>query len=209
MGLKPTTVKGYLDNLPDDQRKTLAAVRTAIRKHLPDGYKEGLQYGMIGYYVPHSIYPPGYHCDPKQPLPFLSLAAQKNHLAVYLFCLYSDPKAMQQFEKAWKATGKKLDMGKSCVRFRQLSDVPLEVLGEAIGRVTVKKFVESYESGLESAGVKHPGKTGEEPERMPATKKAAAKKSADEAAKNAAKKPTKKAAKKTAKKATKKSPRKG
>ncbi len=161
MGLKPTTVKGYLDNLPDDQRKTLAAVRTAIRKHLPDGYKEGLQYNMIGYYVPHSIYPPGYHCDPKQPLPFMSLAAQKNHMAVYLFCLYSDPKAMDNFAKAWKATGKKLDMGKSCVRFRQLSDVPLDVLGEAIAAVPVEKFVETYETGLESAGVKHPGKTGD------------------------------------------------
>ncbi|MFI4896404.1 MAG: DUF1801 domain-containing protein [Phycisphaerales bacterium JB059] len=141
----PASPKAYLDALPEDRRKALRAIRTTIRKNLNPGFKEGIQYGMIGYFVPHSVYPEGYHCDPKQPLPFASLASQKNHIGIYLFCLYSDPGAMERFVKEWKATGKRLDMGKSCVRVKKLEDVPLEVLGRAIKRVTVKRFVSAYE----------------------------------------------------------------
>jgi uncharacterized protein YdhG (YjbR/CyaY superfamily) len=141
----PETPKDYLDGLPDDRRKALAKLRATIRKQLPKGYKEGIQYGMIGYFVPHSIYPDGYHTDPKQPLPFASIASQKNHMALYLFCLYTDEKSMKSFVKEWKASGHKLDMGKSCVRFKSIEDVPLEVVGKAISRICVEDFIASYE----------------------------------------------------------------
>ena len=141
----PKTPADYLNNLPEDRRKALAKLRATIRKHLPKGCKEGIQYGMIGYFVPHSIYPDGYHTDPKQPLPFASIASQKNHMALYLFCLYTDEKAMKSFVKEWKASGHKLDMGKSCVRFKSIEDVPLDVVGKAISRICVEDFIASYE----------------------------------------------------------------
>ena len=114
---------------------------------------------MIGYFVPHSIYPDGYHCDPSEPLPFASIASQKNHMAIYMMCVYSDPKLQEWFKKAWAKTGKKLDMGKSCVRFKKLEDLPLEIIGEAIKRVPVKKFVDHYESAIKSSGKRPKKKT--------------------------------------------------
>ncbi|MCH2145890.1 MAG: DUF1801 domain-containing protein [Phycisphaerales bacterium] len=143
----PATPKDYLDALPEDRRKALARLRTTIRKHLPKGYKEGIQYGMIGYFVPHSIYPDGYHTDPSEPVPFASIASQKNHMALYLFCLYTDKRESARFEKAWKASGCKLDMGKSCVRFKSIEDVPLDVVGETISRIPVADFIKAYEAG--------------------------------------------------------------
>jgi uncharacterized protein YdhG (YjbR/CyaY superfamily) len=141
-----TTVKAYLDALPEDRRKAIQAVRKAINARLPEGYREGIQYGMIGWSVPHSIYPDGYHCDPRQPLPFAGLASQKNHMALYLMCIYGDEEHRRWFEGAWTKTGRKLDMGKGCVRFKRLEDVPLEVVAEAIARVPVAEFVARYEA---------------------------------------------------------------
>ncbi len=106
---------------------------------------------MIGWFVPHSIYPAGYHCDPKQPLPFASIASQKNHLAIYLFCTYLDATDADRFRAAWLATGKKLDMGKSCVRFRRIEDVPLDVVADAVRRMPVKAFIEQYERAVPAA----------------------------------------------------------
>jgi len=146
------TVKAYLAGLPADRRRAIAAVRDAINANLPDGYAEGMQYGMIGWFVPHSVYPPGYHCDPAQPVPFVSLASQKNHLALYLFCLYTDPEALERFRAAWTNAGKRLDMGKSCARFKRLEDVPLDVIGREIRRVPVSKFIRAYEAGLAGTG---------------------------------------------------------
>ncbi|MCA9284967.1 MAG: DUF1801 domain-containing protein, partial [Phycisphaerales bacterium] len=148
MQSKATTVEQYLDQLPADRREAISAVRKVILKNLPKGYAEGVQYGMIGYCVPHSIYPAGYHCNPKQPLPFASLASQKNHMALYLMCIYGDDAHREWFCKAWTDTGRKLDMGKGCVRFKKLDDVPLAVVGEAIKRVPVKTFIANYEAGL-------------------------------------------------------------
>ncbi len=150
MQSKAKTVKQYLSELPGDRREAIEAVRTVILKSLPKGYEEGMQYGMIGYYVPHSIYPNGYHCDPKQPLPFASLASQKNHMAIYLMCIYTDSDQEARFREAWLKTGKKLDMGKSCIRFKKLEDVPLEVVAAAIKRAPVKKYVKNYESAIGS-----------------------------------------------------------
>ncbi len=151
MKTAPASVDAYLAALPEDRRAALSAVRAAIVKALPKGYAEGIQYGMIGYHVPHSIYPAGYHCDPKQPLPFASLASQKSHMALYLFCTYLDEGQAGWFRDAWTATGKRLDMGKSCVRFKRLEDVPLDVVAEAIRRVPVKAFIECYERSVPAA----------------------------------------------------------
>ncbi len=149
---KAQTVKEYLAELPEDRRAAIEAVRKVIRKNLDKGYAEGMQYGMIGYSVPHKIYPAGYHCDPKQPLPFAGLASQKNHMAVYLMCVYGHPENEAWFRKAWAKTGKKLDMGKSCIRFKKLEDLPLEVIGEAIARVPVKEFIAYYEAAIKPSG---------------------------------------------------------
>lgn len=178
MQSKATTVTQYLASLPADRRKAIEAVRKVILKNLPKGYEEGIQYGMIGYFVPHSVYAPGYHCDPKQPLPFAGLASQKNHMAVYLMCVYMDAEQEAWFREAWTKAGKKLDMGKSCVRFKKIEDVPLEVIGQVIKRVPVKKFIENYE-----AVIKKPGK--------PAAKKVTKKKVAKKVGKKTVKKTTK------------------
>ena len=145
------TVREYLAELPEDRRKAIKAVRAVIVKNLSKGYKEVVQNGAIGYVVPHSVYPAGYHCNPKQPLPFAGLASQKNHMAVYLMCVYDDAGHAAWFRKAWAKTGKKLDMGKSCVRFKKLDDVPLKVIGQAIKRVPVKKLIAFYESARNAA----------------------------------------------------------
>ena len=145
---KAKTVEDYLATLPEDRRAAIQAVRKVILKNLDKGYAEGMQYGMIGYHVPHSVYPPGYHCDPKQPLPFAGLAAQKNHMAVYLMCIYGSPAHDGWFRKQWAKTGKKLDMGKSCIRFKRLDDLALDVIGQAVARVPVKDFIAHYEAHL-------------------------------------------------------------
>lgn len=145
---KASTVDEYLAELPADRRTAIQAVRKVILKNLRKGFEEGMQYGMIGYHVPHSLYPAGYHCDPKQPLPFAGLASQKNYMSLYLMCLYSNAKEVQEFRQRWAETGKKLDMGKCCVRFKKLEDLALEIIGEAIARVTVKDHIAFYEAAL-------------------------------------------------------------
>jgi hypothetical protein len=109
-----------------------------------------MSYGMIGYVVPHSIYPKGYHCNPKLPLPFVNLGSQKNHMALHLCSVYGDSKTEQWFRKAWQATGKKLDMGKACVRFKRLEDIPLEVVGQVIARTPVANYIARIDSALSS-----------------------------------------------------------
>ena len=142
------TVEGYLAELSADRRAAIEAVRDVILANLGEGYQESMQYGMIGYSVPHSIYPAGYHCDPRQPLPFAGLASQKNYMSVYLMGLYSDAKHEEWFRQQWARTGKKLDMGKSCIRFKKLDDLPLDLIGKTIARVPVKKHIAAYEKAL-------------------------------------------------------------
>ena len=185
MQSKATTVEQYLKELPDDRRAAISAIRSMILKNLDKDFEEGIQYGMIGYYVPHRIFPDGYHCDPKQPLPFVSVASQKNHMAVYLMCIYMD-KSEEEFRKAWQKTGKKLDMGKSCIRFRKLEDVAMEVIAEVIRNITAKKFVARYQEELQKNAANKP------------VKKTAAKKTTRKAVKKSAK--SAKAASKKAKK---------
>jgi hypothetical protein len=148
---KAKTVAQYLADLPADRREAIDAVRKVILKNLPAGFEETMQYGMIAYVVPHSLFPAGYHCDPTQALCFAALASQKNHMAIYLTTVYGHKKTEEWFKKAYKASGKKLDMGKSCVRFKKLEDLPLEVIGQAIARVPVDKYIEAYEESREKA----------------------------------------------------------
>lgn len=190
MQSKATTVEAYLKELPEDRRQALEAVRAVILKNLPNGYAEGMQYGMIGYFVPHDVYPPGYHCDPKQPLPFAGLASQKNYMSIYLMCIYGHPEHEAWFQDAWAKSGKKLDMGKSCIRFKKVDNVPLDVIGKAVKRVPVKKFIEHYEAVLGTGGKRSAAKK--------ATKKSASKKTRKKAS------VTKKASRSTGAAATRK-----
>lgn len=142
------TVDDYLAQLPPDRRATIAAVRKVIRDNLGEGYEEGMQYGMVGYYVPHRLFPAGYHCDPKQPVPFASLASQKNHLSLYLFCTYCSPAESEWFRAEWAKAGKRLDMGKSCIRFKRVDDLALDVIARALRRAPLRKFLKSYQAAL-------------------------------------------------------------
>jgi hypothetical protein len=157
MQSKATTVEAYLLSLPEDRRAAISAVRQVILANLDASYEEGMQYGAIGYYVPHHVYPKGYHCDPKQALPFAHLASQKNYMSLYLMSVYvgggddSPGHHANWFREAWAKTGKKLDMGKSCVRFKKLDDLPLDVIGEAIRRVPAARYIEVCEASLARA----------------------------------------------------------
>lgn len=144
------TVDGYLAELSEDRRAAISAVRDVILRNLDPEYEEGMQYGMIGYYVPHRLFPAGYHCDPTKPLGFASLASQKNHMALYMMCVYGDSEYARWFQEAWKKTGKKCDMGKSCIRFKKVEDLPLDVIGEAFRRVPARQYIEFYEATLEA-----------------------------------------------------------
>lgn len=145
MQSKATTVAKYLAELPVDRRAAIESVRDVVSANLPEGFAEGMQYGMICWSVPHSIYPAGYHCDPKQALPYAALASQKQYMSLYLTCLYSGPKDDAWFQAKWAKTGKKLDMGKSCIRFKKVDELALEVIAEAIARVSVEDFIKNYE----------------------------------------------------------------
>ena len=151
MQSKAKTVDQYLAELPPDRRDTINAVRKLILKNLPNGFEEVMQYGMIAYIVPFKLFPAGYHCDPSQPLCFAALASQKNYMAIYLTTVYGHKKTQEWFVKAYKASGKKLDMGKSCVRFKKLEDLPLNVIGQAIARVPVDKYIQAYQQSREKA----------------------------------------------------------
>ncbi len=142
MRSEATTVKQYLAELPDERRKAIENVRKTIRANLPSGYEEVMNWGMITYQVPLETYPDTYN---GRPLMYAGLASQKNYMAVYLSALYPDPQSLAAFQEAYRATGKKLDMGKSCVRFKTLDDLPLELIGETIAGWSPEEFVELTE----------------------------------------------------------------
>jgi hypothetical protein len=152
MQSKAKTVTEYLDALPLERRVAIEAVRSTILANLDSDYEEGIQYGMIGYYVPHRVFPYGYHCDPRLPLQMAGLGAQKSHLALHVMGLYVDPALTKWFQDAWKKTGKKLDMGKACIRFKSLDDVPLDVIAEMFRRLPAKRYIETYTRILASTG---------------------------------------------------------
>lgn len=158
MQSKAATVRKYLAELPPDRREAISAVREVILRNLDKDIEEGMHYGMIGYAVPHRVYPAGYHCNPAQPLPFAGLASQKNHMSIYLMSVYAVPAEERWLRDRWTAAGKKLDMGKCCIRFKRLEDVPLDVLGEAIARVSAKKHIAVYEASRRKPGASAPRK---------------------------------------------------
>lgn len=140
---KAETVEEYLAELPEERRAVIAAVREVILAHLPEGYEEAMAWGMIGYGIPLSRYPDTYN---KQPLSFVALAAQKRHYALYLMCAYQDSGDEAFLRRAFEATGKRLDMGKCCVRFKKLEDLPLDAIGELIARTPPERMIATYEA---------------------------------------------------------------
>ena len=152
MQSKATTVDAYLAELPEDRQKAIAELRKVIKKNLPKGFQECMNYGMIGYVVPHSKYPAGYHCDPKMPLPFMNVASQKNTITIYHMGMYGDPKLEKWFTDAYtKATGKKADKGKSCLRYKKPEDIPYKLIGELASKTSPEQWIEQYETTLKNS----------------------------------------------------------
>jgi uncharacterized protein YdhG (YjbR/CyaY superfamily) len=137
----------YLSAIPEERRDAIEKLREIVLENIPDGFREEMNYGMIGYVVPHQLYPPGYHCDPKVPLPFVSIASQKNFIA-----LYAMPELLEWFVEAYpKHSKSKLDMGKSCIRFKKPGDIPFGLIAQLMGKVSVADWVETYESNVKPA----------------------------------------------------------
>ncbi len=149
MQSKASSVDDYINEVPEDRKTAMKKLRAVIKKNLPKGFKEGMGYGMMGYSVPHSKYPAGYHCNPADPLPFMGLASQKNFIAVYHMGVYADPKLLKWFTEAHaKASPKKLDMGKSCIRYKKPEDIPFDLIGELSSKMTADEWIAMYENNL-------------------------------------------------------------
>jgi uncharacterized protein YdhG (YjbR/CyaY superfamily) len=149
MQSKATTPEQYLSELPEDRKEAMLKLRNAIKENLPQGFEEVISYGMLGYVVPHSIYPSGYHCDPKLPLPFINLASQKNFIALYHMGIYADKNLESWFVSEYpKHVKTKLDMGKSCIRFKKMDDIPFDFIGELATKVTVEDWISNYEKAF-------------------------------------------------------------
>ncbi len=149
MQSKATTVEQYLSEVPPERQEAMNKLRKIILKNLPKGFKETMGYGMMGYCVPHSIYPAGYHCNPKDPLPFAGMASQKNSINFYHMGIYADPKLLTWFTGEYAKTGLgKLDMGKSCMRFKKPEQIPYKLIGELCSKITVEQWIAVYEKNL-------------------------------------------------------------
>ena len=149
MQYEAETPEEYIAGLPEDRKLAISTLRKVINDKLPKGFKETMGYGHMGWVVPHETYPAGYHCDPKQPLPFMGIASQKNHIAVYAMCLYGNVDQLEWFRAEWpKHSKKKLNMGKSCIRFTKLEDIPLDLIGELASKVTPKQWIDIYEKAM-------------------------------------------------------------
>ncbi len=143
------TPQEYIDSLPDERKAAMSKLRKVILENLPKGFSEEMSYGMIGYVVPHSVYPTGYHCDPKLPLPFLNIASQKNYIAVYHSGVYADKKINEWFTAEYpKHVNTKLDMGKSCIRFKNVDHIPYDLIGELVQKMTPQEWIELYEKNV-------------------------------------------------------------
>jgi hypothetical protein len=146
MQSKALSVDEYIDELSDDRKEAIQKLRAVVLKNIPKGFSEGMGYGMMGYSVPHSIYPNGYHCDPKLPLPFAGMASQKNFIAFYHMGIYSDPLLLEWFVSEYPNYCKtKLDMGKSCIRFKKMDQIPFELIGQLMKKMSVNVWIKLYE----------------------------------------------------------------
>lgn len=149
MQSKATSIEAYLAELPEERKIPMEQLRNVILKNIPAGFKEGMGYGMMGYVVPHTLYPAGYHCDPKLPLPFVSIASQKNNISFYHMGIYADSELLEWFVNEYpKHCKTKLDMGKSCIRFKKIDQIPYDLIGELMRKITVEKWIEMYESAF-------------------------------------------------------------
>ena len=153
MQSKALTPEHYLSELPEERKKPMLKLREVIKNNLPEGFEELMCYGMLGFVVPHSIYPKGYHCDPKLPLPFISLASQKNFIALYHMGIYADENLLNWFLVEYpKHCKTKLDMGKSCIRFKKMEDIPFELVGELAKKIHVSDWITLYEKNFKPNG---------------------------------------------------------
>ena len=149
MTSKATTPQQYLNELPADRKEAVTKLRNTVLKHLPEGFKETMSYGMLGYVIPHEIYPAGYHCDPKLPLCFINIASQKNFIALYHMGLYASPRLLEWFVSEYpKHSPAKLDMGKACIRFKKSEHIPYDLIGNLVEKVSVKDWIDTYESNV-------------------------------------------------------------
>ncbi|RRQ49665.1 DUF1801 domain-containing protein [Maribacter algicola] len=142
---KADSPEDYVSQLPEERKAVISEIRKVILENLPEGFEEQISYGMLGYVVPHSLYPAGYHVDPKLPLPFINLASQKNFVALYHTGIYADTKLLDWFVTEYpKHSKRKLDMGKSCIRFKNMDDIPYELIAELSSKMTVKEWIDLY-----------------------------------------------------------------
>lgn len=149
MTSQATTPEQYIQELPEDRVEAIIKLRKVINDNLPKGFKETMSYGMIGYVVPHEIYPAGYHCTPNLPLPFMSFASQKNSVNFYHMGIYTNSELLKWFTSEYpKHCKQKLDMGKSCIRFKKLDQIPFQLIGELVKKVTVEEWITTYESAI-------------------------------------------------------------
>ncbi|HPF97566.1 MAG: DUF1801 domain-containing protein [Flavobacteriaceae bacterium] len=149
MQYKADSPEDYLAQIPEDRKEAMVKLRKTIKDNLPKGFKEGISYGMIGYVVPHSIYPAGYHCTPELPLPFMSFASQKNSINLYHMGLYAKPELYNWFVNEFpKHSTRKLDMGKSCIRFKKAEDIPFDLIAQLSTKMTVEEWITIYETNL-------------------------------------------------------------
>lgn len=149
MRIEASNPEEYISKLPDERKEVINKLRETINKNLPKGFTEEMSYGMIGYVVPHSLYPAGYHCDPKLPLPFISIASQKNFVAFYHMGLYGDEKLSKWFTDEYSKHSKyKLDMGKSCVRFKRMDDIPYDLLADLVQKMSADQWIKLYEENM-------------------------------------------------------------
>lgn len=151
MTFKAELPEDYIAELPEDRRTAISKIRQVLLENLPEGFVEQMSYGMLGYVVPHSLYPAGYHCTPKLPLPFINLASQKNFIALYHMALYGDKNLFEWFKTEYAQQCKtKLDMGKSCIRFKKLDDIPYKLIGELAAKITPTQWIDFYEAHFKS-----------------------------------------------------------
>ncbi|NJN50199.1 MAG: DUF1801 domain-containing protein [Polaribacter sp.] len=149
MTYEAKTPEEYIAQVPDDRKAGLQKLRVVINQNLPKGFQEGIQYKMIGYYVPHSIFPDGYHCNPKEPLPFMSFASQKNSINLYHIGIYAIKDLHDWFNAEFpKHSKRKLDMGKSCIRFKKIDEIPFDLIGELCAKISVDEWISIYESAI-------------------------------------------------------------
>ena len=149
MQSKAKTVAEYISELPEERKNPIMKLRETILKNLPEGFEEEMSYGMIGYVVPHSLYPAGYHVNPDLPLPFINIASQKNFIALYHMGIYSDKDLLNWFVSEYpKYVKTKLDMGKSCIRFKNINHIPFELIGELVSKMTPEEWINSYENAI-------------------------------------------------------------